>query len=196
MILIIDNYDSFTYNLYQMISCLYDDVRIIKNDEMTVEEVKALKPKGIVLSPGPCTPNEAGICLEVVHQFYEDIPILGICLGHQIIGQAFGASVIKARHLVHGKIDAIRHDYKGLFHGLSQDFIATRYHSLILDDKTVPAELMVTARASSDQYIMGIRHIHYPVEGFQFHPESYKTLVGIDIMKNFVDLVRVGGYYV
>lgn len=196
MILIIDNYDSFTYNLVQMVETLYAPIMVIKNDELSIEEIQTLNPSGIIISPGPCTPNEAGICLELVQSLYKDVPILGICLGHQTISQAFGAKVVQAKYIVHGKVDKIKHDYKGLFYKLPKEFLATRYHSLIVDEFNFPSQLMITARSSSDQYIMGVRHIHYPVEGVQFHPESYKTESGMAIIKNFVELTRVGGYYV
>lgn len=194
MILIIDNYDSFTYNLVQMVKTLYSPVKIIRNDELTVKEIKELNPKGIILSPGPCTPKEAGICLELVQSLYKEIPFLGICLGHQTIAQAFGSTIIKAKHLLHGKVDIIQHDYKGLFYELPKLLTATRYHSLIVDDYKLSNQLMVTARSTTDQYIMGIRHIKYPIEGVQFHPESYKTEHGMTIIRNFAELVRGGTY--
>jgi len=192
MILIIDNYDSFTYNLVQMVETLYSPIRIIRNDEYTVGEIKELKPKGIILSPGPCTPNDAGICLKLVQTLYKEIPFLGICLGHQTIAQAFGSRIIKAKHLLHGKVDTIQHDYKGLFYDLPKVLTATRYHSLIVDDYKLSNQLMVTARSTTDHYIMGIRHIQYPIEGVQFHPESYKTEHGMAIIRSFTELVRGG----
>jgi anthranilate synthase/aminodeoxychorismate synthase-like glutamine amidotransferase len=196
MILIIDNYDSFTYNLVQMVESLYDTVKIIKNDDHTVETIAKMNPKGIILSPGPCTPNKAGVCLDLVKYFYDKIPILGICLGHQVIAQSFGSLIIEADHLMHGKVDKIFNDGQGLFADLHHEFTATRYHSLIVDDCHLSTELMVTARSSTDQYIMGLRHIHYPVEGLQFHPESYKTEFGMTIISQYIELVRTGGYYV
>lgn len=195
MILIIDNYDSFTYNLVQMVQVKYDSVMIIKNDELSIDDIKKLNPKGIILSPGPCTPNEAGICLDVVRSFYRTTPILGICLGHQTIAQAFHSNIVQARSILHGKVETIQHDFKGLFYDLPTTFKATRYHSLIVDDKHFSKDLMVTARAKSDGYIMGLRHCKYPVEGLQFHPESYMTEGGHKIIDNFVKLVR-GGIHV
>lgn len=195
MILIIDNYDSFTYNLVQMIEPIYGSVKVIKNDEMSIDDIKKLGPKGIILSPGPCTPNEAGICLDVVKELYKTIPILGICLGHQTIAQAFDSTIVQAKTLLHGKVDSIHHDNKGLFYNLPTTIKATRYHSLIVDDKLFSNQLMVTARSKSDDCIMGIRHIKYPVEGLQFHPESYMTEHGDTIINNFIELVR-GGMYV
>ncbi len=194
MILIIDNYDSFTYNLVQMIECLHENVKVIKNDELTIKEIQDLNPKGILLSPGPSTPDHAGICLDVVKHFHKDIPILGICLGHQVIAQAFGGEVIRAKHLMHGKIDKISHDFNGVYYGMPQDFIATRYHSLIISEHNVPACLKVTSRSSTDSYIMGLRHVEYPIEGLQFHPESYKTEYGHQLIKNFLKQTRVGGF--
>lgn len=196
MILVIDNYDSFTYNLVNIIAHETDDIQVIKNDSHTLEEIHEMAPKGILISPGPCTPKEAGICVDVVRAFYKEIPILGICLGHQCIGAAFNAKVEKANHICHGVVDTIKHDYNGLFYNITEAFNATRYHSLIVSDHHLSSDLMVTARAKSDDYIMGLRHVHYPVEGFQFHPESYLTPIGHQLIKNFVELTRVGGYYV
>jgi len=196
MILIIDNYDSFTYNLVQMVEQLYHKVMVIKNDTHTIDDIKTLKPKGIILSPGPCTPNEAGICLNAVQSFYKEIPILGICLGHQTIAQAFGSQVIKAKHLVHGKLSSINHDGQVLFHGLQTPIRATRYHSLIVDDSKLSSDLRVTSRSNDDHYIMGLRHVKYPTIGIQFHPESYQTKQGHTMIENFVNLVLKGGYNV
>lgn len=196
MILIIDNYDSFTYNLVQMFEAYYKDVKVIKNNTYTIQEIEAMHPKGIVISPGPSTPELAGICLDVVKRFYKKTPILGICLGHQIIGQAFGVNVIKAKHVRHGKMEIIRHDFQSLYKGVSQDFLATRYHSLILEEASITQNLIITARATSDHYIMGIRHLKFPVEGVQFHPESYQTKEGLLLIKNFINLVKSGGRYV
>ena len=159
---------------------------------MSVDAIKRLHPKGIILSPGPCTHNEAGVCLDIVKQLHKTIPILGICLGHQTIAQAFGSKVVQARTLLHGKVDTIQHDNKGLFYNLPMTIKATRYHSLIVDDKLFSNQLMVTARSKSDDYIMGIRHIKYPVEGLQFHPESFMTEHGDTIINNFIELVRGG----
>lgn len=196
MILVIDNYDSFTYNLVQLLESMYDDVHVITNDALTIDEIVNLNPKGILLSPGPGYPKDAGVCLEVVHAFHDKIPILGICLGHQTIAQAFGSSITKANKCIHGKVDAIMHDQKTLFKNLEQNFQATRYHSLVVDDLNLSKSLMVTARSASDQAIMGIRHEVYPVEGLQFHPESYMTKDGHIILSNFISVVRHGGYYV
>lgn len=195
MILIIDNYDSFTYNLVNMIAQETEDIRVIKNDTHTIEDIFEMKPAGILISPGPCTPKEAGICVDVIKALYKDIPILGICLGHQCIGAAFDSKIIKANHICHGLVDTIKHDFNGLFYNIEHAFTATRYHSLIISDHQLSSQLMVTARAQSDDYIMGLRHIHYPLEGFQFHPESYLTPHGHQLIKNFVELTRVGGYY-
>ena len=193
MILIIDNYDSFTYNLVQMVETLNENVMVIKNDELTIDEIKKLPLRGIIISPGPSTPNNAGICLDVVKSFYKEVPILGICLGHQTIAQAFGSKITPAKVLVHGKVDSIHHDFKGLYLDVDQDFIATRYHSLIVSESSLSNELMVTSRSKSDMSIMGVRHIKYHTEGLQFHPESYKTTQGVKLIRNFLNLTRIGG---
>lgn len=193
MILIIDNYDSFTYNLVQMVEALNENVKVIKNDELTIDEIKKLPVKGIIISPGPSTPSNAGICLDVVKTFYKYIPILGICLGHQTIAQAFGSKIIHAKILVHGKVDLIHHDFNGLYLDVNQDFFATRYHSLIVSESSLSNELMVTSRSKSDMSIMGVRHVKYHTEGLQFHPESYKTTEGIKIIRNFLNITRIGG---
>lgn len=193
MILIIDNYDSFTYNLVQMVESLYGQAKVIKNDELTIEEIEMLKPNGIIISPGPSTPDNAGICLEVVKSFYESVPILGICLGHQVIAQTFGATIMRAEHLMHGKIDRIKHDSKGIYTNMPQRFIATRYHSLVVSEHHIPESIMITSRSTVDNYIMGIRHVEYPVEGLQFHPESYKTENGHLLISNFLMHTRLGG---
>ena len=185
MIVMIDNYDSFTYNLVQYLGELGADVRVHRNDAIKVDEVAALKPSHIVLSPGPCTPNEAGICLELIDRLQGKLPILGVCLGHQSIGQAFGATVARARAQMHGKTSAIRHDGRGVFAGLSNPFTATRYHSLVVLDATVPIDLEVSARAE-DGEIMGLRHRHLPIEGVQFHPESILTVEGKRLLANFL----------
>jgi anthranilate synthase/aminodeoxychorismate synthase-like glutamine amidotransferase len=189
MLLVIDNYDSFTYNLVQYLGELGEDVRVVRNDEVTVEEIQRMSPKRIVISPGPCTPNEAGISLEVVTRLAGKIPILGVCLGHQAIGQAFGGQVIRAKEVVHGKTSRIFHDEKGLFAGLPNPFEATRYHSLIVARDGLPDCLEVTAK-TWDEEIMGLRHKTLAVEGVQFHPESFLTTSGKDILRNFVSGTR------
>jgi para-aminobenzoate synthetase component II len=185
MILVIDNYDSFTYNLVQYLGEMYGDIRVFRNDKITVEEIERLKPKGIVISPGPCTPNEAGISVETVQRLGPAIPILGVCLGHQSIGQAFGGKVIRAPYLMHGKVSEILHDGKTIFRNLPNPFIATRYHSLIVERKSCPECLEVSAH-TADGIIMGLRHRKFPIEGIQFHPESILTTVGKDLLKNFL----------
>jgi anthranilate synthase/aminodeoxychorismate synthase-like glutamine amidotransferase len=185
MLLVIDNYDSFTYNLVQYLGELGEDVRVVRNDEVTVEEILRMSPAHIVISPGPCTPNEAGVSLDVVAGLAGKIPILGVCLGHQAIGQAFGGKVVRAREVVHGKTSRIFHDEKGLFAGLPNPFEATRYHSLIVARDSLPDCLEVTAK-TWDEEIMGLRHKTLAVEGVQFHPESFLTTSGRDLLRNFV----------
>ena len=185
MILLIDNYDSFTYNLYQYLCELGADVVVRRNDEVTVEDARALGAERIVISPGPCTPNEAGISVNLIREMAGEIPILGVCLGHQSLGAAFGAEVINAPELMHGKTSMIHHDNKGVFAGLPNPFIATRYHSLILREESLPAELQISARAD-DGVVMGLRHRDYDIEGVQFHPESILTTAGKDLLANFI----------
>jgi anthranilate synthase/aminodeoxychorismate synthase-like glutamine amidotransferase len=185
MLLVIDNYDSFTYNLVQYLGELGEDVRVVRNDEVTVEEIQRMSPAHIVISPGPCTPNEAGVSLDVVAGLAGKIPILGVCLGHQAIGQAFGGKVIRAKQVVHGKTSRIFHDEKGLFAGLPNPFEATRYHSLIVARDSLPDCLEVTAK-TWDEEIMGLRHKTLAVEGVQFHPESFLTTSGKDLLRNFI----------
>src|SRR3954470_22758613 len=185
MLLVIDNYDSFTFNLVQYLAELGEDVRVIRNDEKSVAEIAAMAPKHIVISPGPCTPNEAGVSLEVITKLAGRIPILGVCLGHQSIGQAFGGKVIRAKEVVHGKTSRIFHDEKGVFAGLPNPFEATRYHSLVVERASLPDCLEITAK-TWDEEIMGLRHRTLPVEGVQFHPESFLTLVGKDLLRNFL----------
>ncbi|HVY37241.1 MAG TPA: aminodeoxychorismate/anthranilate synthase component II [Polyangia bacterium] len=189
MLLVIDNYDSFTYNLVQYLSEIVENganaIRVIRNDELPAAEIAALAPSHIVISPGPCTPNEAGISLDVIRTYAGKIPILGVCLGHQSIGQAFGGQVVRAPRVMHGKTSQIFHDGKGVFHGLPNPFEATRYHSLVIEKSSVPPDLEVTAR-TADEEIMAVRHRTLPVEGVQFHPESFLTTCGKDLLRNFI----------
>jgi anthranilate synthase component 2 len=185
MIAMIDNYDSFTYNLVQYLGELGAQVRVWRNDEISVDALAALAPERIVLSPGPCTPNEAGITLGILEALAGRIPILGVCLGHQAIGQAFGGKVVRAKQVMHGKISRIRHDGQGVFCGVPDDFIATRYHSLVVERETLPACLAVTAQAE-DGEIMGLRHRSCAVEGVQFHPEAMLTEHGHRLLDNFL----------
>jgi anthranilate synthase component II len=185
MLLMIDNYDSFTYNLVQYFGELGEDVKVLRNDEASVEDVEAMSPARVVLSPGPCTPNEAGISLALIERLAGRVPILGVCLGHQAIGQAFGGRVVRANLVMHGKVSRIRHDAKGMFEGVPQDFIATRYHSLVVERESVPACLEVSAR-SEDGEIMGLRHRELAIEGVQFHPEALLTEHGHEMLKNFL----------
>ncbi|MDA8420149.1 MAG: aminodeoxychorismate/anthranilate synthase component II [Pseudomonadota bacterium] len=187
MLLMIDNYDSFTYNLVQYLGELGEDVRVVRNDEVTVEGAAALAPQRVVISPGPCTPNEAGISIEAVRYFGGRIPLLGVCLGHQSIGQAYGGRIVRARRLMHGKTSWIHHDGKGVFRGLPSPFEATRYHSLVIDRPSLPDCLEITAWSADDEEIMGIRHREYAVEGVQFHPESILTQCGHDLLRNFLE---------
>jgi anthranilate synthase component 2 len=189
MLLVIDNYDSFTYNLVQYLAELGQDVRVVRNDEVSVEEVGRMRPERIVISPGPCTPNEAGISLDVITKLAGQMPILGVCLGHQSIGQAFGGKVVRAREVVHGKTSRIFHDDRGLFKDVPNPFEATRYHSLVVAREGLPDCLEVTAK-TWDEEIMGLRHKTLPVEGVQFHPESFLTTVGKDLLRNFVTGAR------
>ena len=184
-VLLIDNYDSFTYNLYQYLCELGADVRVVRNDAATVEQMEALSPERIVISPGPGGPRDAGVSLDVIRRFAGEVPILGVCLGHQCIGEAFGGTVAGAGEIRHGKISRITHDGRGVFAGLPQSLQAIRYHSLAVQQKSVPAELEVTAWSDSG-VIMGVRHRHYQVEGIQFHPESIMTEHGKELLKNFL----------
>jgi len=191
MILMIDNYDSFTYNLVQYLGELGADVQVRRNDQVTVKQVAALKPSHIVLSPGPCTPNEAGICLELIRELAGRFPILGVCLGHQSIGQAFGGKVVRAREVMHGKTSAIHHARQGVFRALPAPFTATRYHSLIVADEGFPKDLEVTAwtqrEGGARDEVMGLKHRTLPLEGVQFHPESILTEHGHDLLRNFLE---------
>ena len=186
MLLVIDNYDSFTYNLVQYLGEMGQEVRVVRNDEIPAAEIAALAPSHIVISPGPCTPNEAGISLEVIKTYAGKIPILGVCLGHQAIGQAFGGKVVRAARVMHGKTSQISHDGKGLFTGLPNPFQATRYHSLLIERASVPDSLDVTAQTAENE-IMAVRHKTLPVEGVQFHPESFLTTSGKDLLRNFIE---------
>jgi anthranilate synthase/aminodeoxychorismate synthase-like glutamine amidotransferase len=186
MILLIDNYDSFTYNLAQFLGQLGEKLEVRRNDQITVDQIAAKKPERIVISPGPGEPQNAGICIEVIRQFTGKIPILGVCLGHQAIGYAFGGDVVRAPALMHGKTSRIHHDSKTIFRKLPQDFVATRYHSLIVQKKGLPRELEISAE--TDGLIMGLRHRKLPLEGVQFHPESVLTEVGMQLLRNFLTL--------
>ena len=187
--LVIDNYDSFTYNLVHFLGELGADVSVVRNDKITLEDIAARAPDAIVLSPGPCTPNEAGICLAVIERIQAEIPMLGVCLGHQAIGQAMGGEVIRAPHLVHGKTSKINHTGKGLFRGLNAGFEATRYHSLTVRPETLPDVLEVTA-TTEDGLIMGMQHKTLPVHGVQFHPESIASENGHALLQNFLNIAR------
>ena len=189
MILLLDNYDSFTYNLYQYLSELGADVTVIRNDKTTVEDIEAMQPESIVISPGPCSPREAGISNDVIRHFGPKLPVLGVCLGHQCIGDAYGATVDRAGEIRHGKTSPIHHDGKGVFAGLPNPFEAIRYHSLVIYHETVPDFLEVTAWTDNG-LIMGVRHKELPVEGVQFHPESIMTAVGHDLLRNYLRQVE------
>ena len=187
MILMIDNYDSFTYNLVQYLGELGAEVKVARNDEITLDEIAALKPEKIVISPGPCTPNEAGVSVPLIGRFAGRIPILGVCLGHQSIGQAFGGRIVHAKTLMHGKISSISHSGQGVFAGLPSPFRATRYHSLAIERNTCPECLEITAWTDNSE-IMGVRHKTMKIEGVQFHPESIETEHGHHMLKNFLDM--------
>jgi anthranilate synthase component 2 len=191
MLLMIDNYDSFTYNLVQYLGELGADVQVHRNDRITVEEIEQLAPEKIVISPGPCTPNEAGVSVETIRYFAGRVPILGVCLGHQSIGQAFGGRIVHAGEIMHGKTSMISHADTGVFRGLPQPFQATRYHSLVIEQASLPECLEVTAWTEDAQgdmdEIMGVRHRDMPVEGVQFHPESILTACGHDLLRNFLE---------
>jgi anthranilate synthase component II len=186
MLLMIDNYDSFTYNLVQYFGELGVEVKTVRNDQITVEGIEDLKPSRLVLSPGPCTPNEAGVCLEALRHFAGKLPILGVCLGHQAIGAAFGGKVVRASVPMHGKTSRLRHQSKGVFGGLPQDFDVVRYHSLVVERESLPAALEITAEVDNGE-IMGLRHKSLPVEGVQFHPESILSEHGHAMLRNFLN---------
>ncbi len=187
MLVIIDNYDSFTYNLVQMLGELGADMKVVRNDEVSVAEIDSWRPSRLLISPGPCSPKEAGVSVEAIRHFAGRIPILGVCLGHQSIGEAFGGDVVRASRLMHGKTSMIRHDGKGIFKGLSNPFEAMRYHSLVVEEKTLPKCLMPAAWSEIDE-LMGIRHVEYPLEGVQFHPESIMTQEGYKLLRNFLEM--------
>ena len=189
MILMIDNYDSFTFNIVQYLGELGADVLVKRNDEVSIDEIKTLNPERIVISPGPCTPNEAGVSIEVVKYFCKHKPILGVCLGHQTIGQAFGGKIVSAKKIMHGKTSKIIHDGDYLFSNIEQKFTATRYHSLCVDPKTLPSSLAAIAK-SGDNTIMAIMHRELPIFGLQFHPESIKTTCGKQILHNFLSILE------
>jgi anthranilate synthase component 2 len=194
-LLVVDNYDSFTYNLVQYLGELGDVPEVIRNDAATIAEVAAMSPLGIVISPGPCTPTEAGICTDLVRELGPETPILGVCLGHQCIGEAYGGRVVRAAKVMHGKLSQVEHDGLGVFTGLPNPLTATRYHSLVVDPGTLPAELVASAwvtpsTGSQERVLMGLRHREHPVEGVQFHPESILTDSGHDLLRNFLDLCR------
>jgi len=191
VILMIDNYDSFTWNLVQYLQELGQEVEVVRNDVLDAEGIAARGPQGIVISPGPGTPDDAGVSLATIHQFSGRLPILGVCLGHQAIGQAFGGRIVRAPTLMHGKTSPIRHDGGPLYRGLPNPFEATRYHSLVVDPGSLPAALVVTATTDRD-VIMGLRHRSHPTEGVQFHPESILTTVGKDLMRNFLHAGGLG----
>ena len=186
MLLMIDNYDSFTYNLVQYLAEIGQEVKVVRNDKISIEEINKLNPQYIVISPGPCTPNEAGISLELIETFKGKIPILGVCLGHQSIGQAFGGKIVHAQTIMHGKTSKISHNNKGVFGGIKNPFVATRYHSLVIDRESLPNCFDITAW-TDDNEIMGIKHKKLAIEGVQFHPESILSEHGHDLLKNFLD---------
>ncbi|EQB94451.1 Para-aminobenzoate synthase, amidotransferase component [Geobacillus proteiniphilus] len=189
MIVMIDNYDSFTYNLVQYLGVLGEELIVKRNDEITVAEIERLRPDFIMISPGPCTPNEAGVSLEVIDRFAGQIPIFGVCLGHQAIAQAFGGRVVRAPRLMHGKTSSVYHDGETIFRGVPNPFTATRYHSLIVEKETLPDCFVVSAWTEEDE-VMAIRHKTLPVEGVQFHPESIMTSHGMQLLKNFIDMYK------
>lgn len=192
MILVIDNYDSFTYNLVQRLGEIDQslDVQVVRNNKVSIDDIRKLKPDRVIISPGPCTPSEAGISVAIVERCMGEFPILGVCLGHQSIGQALGGKIVRAPELMHGKTDRISHDNRGLFRGLPNPFIATRYHSLVIEPSSLPADLEITAWVNSGdgkQQIMGVRHRRFALEGWQFHPESFLTQPGPELLKRFLN---------
>lgn len=197
MLLMIDNYDSFTFNVYQYLGELGQQVEVFRNDEITLEEIERLDPEMIVISPGPCTPNEAGLSMQTIEHFGDKLPILGICLGHQSIGQVFGARIVRAKRVMHGKTSMIWHNNQGVFKGLENPFEATRYHSLVIEQSTLPDCLEITAWTETGEgeidEIMGVKHRDMQIEGVQFHPESILTIQGHDLLRNFLDDARNSG---
>jgi anthranilate synthase component 2 len=189
VLILIDNYDSFTYNLFHYLGELGAEVKVVRNDEISAEQALAMKPEGIVLSPGPCTPNEAGICLDVIEKAAGKMPILGVCLGHQAIGQVYGGRIVRAPEPMHGKLSRVHHTGRSVFRGLNNDFLATRYHSLTIDPPSMPASLDVTA-TSEDGVIQGVMHKSHPVHGVQFHPESIASENGHALLNNFLQIAR------
>jgi anthranilate synthase/aminodeoxychorismate synthase-like glutamine amidotransferase len=188
---ILDNYDSFTYNLVQYLGEMGEQVEVRRNDQVTIPQIEAMRPRRILLSPGPCTPQEAGISIALIRHFAEKLPILGVCLGHQAVGAAFGAPIVRARQLMHGKTSPVEHDGKTIFQGVPSPFTATRYHSLVVEKEHLPAELEITAHTrekDGSQVIMGLRHKRFPIEGVQFHPESVLTVEGKRLLSNFLKL--------
>jgi anthranilate synthase/aminodeoxychorismate synthase-like glutamine amidotransferase len=193
MVFVLDNYDSFTYNLVQYLGELGAEIEVRRNDKVTVTEVETMRPERIVLSPGPCTPREAGISIELIRHFAGKIPLLGVCLGHQAIGEAFGGKVVRARNLMHGKTSQVQHDGRTIFGGLPSPMTATRYHSLIVQEEGLPAELEISASTTErdgSRTIMGLRHKKFPIEGVQFHPESVLTVEGKKLVENFLKISR------
>lgn len=190
MIVMIDNYDSFVYNLYQYFQIIGEKIEVFRNDKITVKQVAAKKPKAIVISPGPGTPKQAGISVDLIKTVYRDIPILGICLGHQAIGAAFGSEIIRAKNLMHGKTSLVCHDGKTVFKNIENPFSAMRYHSLVINKKNISPDLIINATSKDDHEIMAVRHNKYLVQGIQFHPESILTKPGMDILRNFLKLCK------
>ena len=189
MFVMIDNYDSFVYNLVRYFEELEEDVHTVRNDKITLLDLEALNPKGIIISPGPKSPKDSGICLQIINHFKGKIPILGICLGHQCIGHFFGGKIVRGHEPIHGKLSEVSHDNKGLFQGIKTPFTVTRYHSLIIEKESLPMELEISA-VSSDGVIMGIRHKNYSIEGVQFHPEAELTQYGHDLLRNFINICK------
>ncbi|MDH5164380.1 anthranilate synthase component II [Heyndrickxia oleronia] len=190
MIILLDNYDSFTYNLYQYLLELGETVEVFRNDRITVEEIRDLQPKAIILSPGPGVPDQAGICMDVIKKLHQQIPILGVCLGHQAIGAAFGARIVQAREIKHGKTSRILHTGEGIFQYMTQPLEVMRYHSLVIEKASLPGQLDILATSMDDQEIMAIKHTIYPLYGIQFHPESIGTKAGKEMIKNFLVEIR------
>ncbi|MEB6548524.1 aminodeoxychorismate/anthranilate synthase component II [Heyndrickxia sporothermodurans] len=195
MIILLDNYDSFTYNLFQYLSELGEEVEVFRNDEITIEQITEMKPEAIVLSPGPGTPEQAGICMEVIKACYQNIPILGVCLGHQAIAAAFGATIVQAKEIKHGKISRILHSGEGMFQYMSQPLEVMRYHSLVIDRNSLSPEFIIAATSMDDQEIMAIKHEYFPLYGVQFHPESIGTKTGKEIIQNFLIEMRKENSY-